>query len=71
MEPGAATTAGTMVEVEDALQLEENADEEVRSELPKHRRCAAHTVNLMATSDISKALFNFQLVSSSWTKNIG
>lgn len=54
----------TAVMVGDAL--EEEMDEDVRRELPKHRRCGAHTVNLMATTDVSKVslyqIFNFKLV---------
>jgi hypothetical protein len=40
--------------VEDALQV---ANEEILLELPKHNRCGAHTVNLMATTDISEVSF--------------
>jgi hypothetical protein len=39
-----------IVEVEEALQ---NADSEIQVDLPKHYRCSAHTVNLMATTDVS------------------
>jgi hypothetical protein len=37
--------------------LDDDVDEEVQGELPKHHRCAAHTVNLMATTDVSKVSF--------------
>jgi len=37
--------------------LEDEVEEEVQGELPKHHRCAAHIVNLMATADGSKVTF--------------
>jgi len=37
--------------------LEDEVEEEVQGELPKHHRCAAHTVNLLATADVSKVTF--------------
>ena len=43
-----------IVEVEEALQ---DADAEIQLDLPKHNRCGAHTVNLMATTDISEVIF--------------
>jgi hypothetical protein len=41
--------------VEDAL--EQAVDDEVMLELPRHSRCAAHTVDLLATTDVSKVIF--------------
>jgi hypothetical protein len=49
------TDSPVVVMVEDAL--EDEVEDEVKRELPKHRRCAAHTVNLMATTDVSKVSF--------------
>ena len=43
-----------IVEVEEALR---NADAEIQVDLPKHNRCSAHTLNLMATTDISEVIF--------------
>jgi hypothetical protein len=40
--------------VEDALQV---TNKEILLELPKHNRCGAHTINLMATTDISEVSF--------------
>ena len=46
--------------------LEEEIDEDVRRELPKHRRCGAHTVSLMGTADVDKveSLSNIELYGS-------
>jgi hypothetical protein len=38
------------------------ADEELQLYLPKHNRCGAHTVNLMATSDVSEVIFSTLIV---------
>lgn len=46
--------AVTPIMVEDAL--EQIVDEEILLEMPKHRRCGAHTVNLIATADVSKVI---------------
>jgi hypothetical protein len=32
-------------------------NKEILLELPKHNRCGAHTINLMATTDISEVSF--------------
>ena len=38
------------------------ADEELQLYLPKHNRCGAHTVNLMATYDVSEVIFSTLIV---------
>jgi hypothetical protein len=38
------------------------ADEELQLDLPKHNRCGAHTVNLMATTDVSEVIFSTLIV---------
>ncbi len=37
--------------------LDNDMDDEVLAELPKRHRCAAHTLNLMATTDVSKVSY--------------
>jgi hypothetical protein len=41
-----------MVVGEDAA--EDDLEDKVRRELPKHHRCSAHALILMATTDVSK-----------------
>lgn len=51
----------TAVPLKDAL--EEEMDEDVLEELPKPRRCVAHTDSVMGTTDVSKveSLSNIEL----------
>ena len=62
--------------VHDILTLEqENMDDltQVEYDLPAHERCAAHTMNLVASSDITKSLLSspthlFAECSALWNK---
>jgi hypothetical protein len=47
-----------LVGVEEALQA---AEGEIQLDLPKHNRCSAHTVNLLATTDVSEVGFELRI----------
>jgi hypothetical protein len=37
--------------------MDDDLEDKVQLELPKHHRCTAHALNLMATTDVSKVSF--------------
>ncbi len=45
------------IQLHDALAVED--EENLRYNLPKHARCAAHTLNLIASADVNKVKFDF------------
>ena len=47
------------IQLHDALEEE---DEDLRYNLPKHARCAAHTMNLIASADVNKAKSGFNTI---------
>lgn len=56
------------VQISFSEEYDENDADEI-IELPQHIRCAAHTLNLIVTADIQKALDNKELTAYSFERN--
>jgi hypothetical protein len=54
-----------------AKVFDEHASEDEPNSLPKHMRCAAHTLNLVATKDAEKALVDDSCFKTVWRKAMG